>query len=93
MVQPCHGPASLGLSREEARVLHAAVLRRIERECEAGRVPTELETLRERIESCESLDSAHLAAAERALDTYVDDAPERDRPHARAVLDYVRMSR
>jgi hypothetical protein len=93
MPQPCHGPASLGLSREEAWVLHAAVVRRIERELEAGREPTDVETLRERIERCESLDAAHLDAAERALCTYLEDAPERDRPHAQAVLDYVRMNR
>jgi hypothetical protein len=93
MVQPSHGPASLGLSREEAWVLHAAVLQRIERELEAGRNPTEVEALRERIESGDSLDSTHLDAAERALSTYLDGAPERDRTHAQAVLDYVRMTR
>jgi hypothetical protein len=93
MAQSCHGPPSLGLSRGEAWVLHAAVVRRIEREREAGREPTELETLRERIESCGSLEPVHLAAAERALDTYADDAPERDEAKARAVLNYVRMSR
>jgi hypothetical protein len=93
MAQSCHGPAPLGLSREEAWVLHAAVVRQLERELEAGTDPTAVETLRARIEDCESLDSAHLDAAERALRSYLDDAPERDRPHAQAVLDYVRLHR
>ena len=93
MAQPCHGPASLGLSREEAWVLHAAVVRRIERERDAGRTPEVAETLRERIETTESLDTEHLDVAERALSTYLDDAPERDAPHAQSALDHVRVRR
>jgi hypothetical protein len=75
----CHGPAGLDLSRRDAWVLHAALLRWIEREIDDGRTPRfELELLG-KIEECERLTSAELRVVEEVLDAYAGDAPDEDR--------------
>ncbi|WP_251342199.1 hypothetical protein [Haloplanus halophilus] len=82
----CHGPDGVDLSREEAWVLHAAVLDHVERTVEAGRSPDRGVAILKRIEACEPLDPADRAIVRDALATYLPDAPERDRASARAIL-------
>lgn len=81
MTQPtCHGPDSVDCSREEAWVLHAAVLDHIERAVDADRSPDRGVAVLERVEACEPLDTADRDLVRDALVTYLDgDSPERDR--------------
>jgi hypothetical protein len=79
----CHGPDGVDLSREEAWVLHAAVLDHVERVVATGRTPDRALTVLDRIESCAPLDAADRDVVCEALSTY--DAPGRDRASVEAI--------
>jgi hypothetical protein len=81
----CHGPDGVDLSREEAWVLHAAVLDHVERVVAAGETPNRALTTLDRIESCAPLDAADRDIVREALSAY--DAPDRDRPAVAAIRD------
>jgi hypothetical protein len=78
-----HGPDGVDLSREEAWVLHAAVLDHAERVVAAGESPDRAVAVLDRIESCDPLDAADRDLAREALATY--DAPDRDRAPVEAI--------
>jgi len=78
-----HGPDGVDLSREEAWVLHAAVLDHVERVVAAGQSPDRALTVLDRIESCESLDATDRDLVREVLSTY--DAPDRDRASVAAI--------
>jgi hypothetical protein len=83
----CHGPDGVDLSREEAWVLHAAVLDHVERTVAADRSPDRAMDVLERVEACDPLDPTDRSLARDALVTYLDDdAPERDRAPGREIL-------
>jgi len=86
MSPTCHGPDGLDCSREEAWVLHAAVLDHVERLVTADRSPDRAMAILDRVEACESLDATDRKLARDALSTYLDDAPERDRAPVRQML-------
>ncbi|WP_299334809.1 hypothetical protein, partial [Haloplanus sp.] len=76
----CHGSDGVDPSREEAWVLHAAVLSHIERAVDADCSPDRGVAVLERVEACEPLDAADQRLVRDALMTYLDgDSPERDR--------------
>jgi len=77
MSQTTHGPDGSDLSREEAWVLHAAVLDHAERVVAAGGSPDRALAVVDRIESSAPLDDADRDLVREALAAY--DAPERDR--------------
>ncbi|AXG08673.1 DUF7853 family protein [Haloplanus rubicundus] len=79
----CHGPDGVDLSREEAWVLHAAVLEHVERVVAADGSPDRSLTVLDRIESCAPLDAADRDVVREALSTY--DAPDRDRASVEAI--------
>ena len=79
----CHGPDGVDLSREEAWVLHAAVLDHVERVVAAGQTPDRALTVFDRIESCSPLETTDHDLILEALSTY--DAPERDRASVEAI--------
>lgn len=81
---------ALDLSRSEAWVVHAALLARIERETDAGNeVDQEMELLHAVENGASDLDPAQLELLERALATYLADAPGRDRVPGQSVLDEI----
>jgi len=82
----CHGPDGLDLSREEAWVLHAAVLDHVERLVTADRSPDRAMAILDRVEACEPLDSTDRELVRDALAAYLDDAPERDRTAVQEML-------
>lgn len=82
----CHGPDGVDCSREEAWVLHAAMLDHVERTVGAGRSPDRAMAVVERVEACEPLDPTDRALVREALTAYLPDAPARDRRPGRAVL-------
>jgi len=85
--QPCHGPDGVDCSREEAWVLHAAVLDHIERTVAADRSPDRAVAVLERVEACGPLNPGARRLVRDALVAYLDgDAPERDRAPGRALL-------
>ena len=93
MNQPTHnGPAGLGLSREEAWVLHAAVLDYVDAELDADNTPEREAALLDAIEASADLDDDDVTRLSELLARYLDDAPEADRPHARAILDDTEMA-
>lgn len=79
----CHGPSGVDLSREEAWVLHAAVLDHVERVVAAGETPDRALTVLDRIESCTALGATDRDLVREALSAY--DAPERDRTSVEAI--------
>ena len=79
----CHGPNGVDLSREEAWVLHAAVLDHVERVVATGQTPDCALTVLDRIESCTPLETTDRDLVREALSTY--DAPERDRTSVEAI--------
>ncbi|WP_435067876.1 hypothetical protein [Haloplanus sp. C73] len=83
-----HGPRGVDLSREEAWVLHAAVLDHAERTVAAGRDPAQAVAVLDRIEAGERLDETARTVAQDALETYLESAPERDR----ALADEIRAA-
>ncbi|GAB6860826.1 hypothetical protein ACFR97_00570 [Haloplanus litoreus] len=82
----CHGPDGVDCSREEAWVLHAAMLDYVERTVDAGRSPDRAMAVIERVEGCEPLDPSDRALVREALTTYLPDAPARDHEPGRAIL-------
>jgi hypothetical protein len=78
-----HGPDGVDLSREEAWVLHAAVLDHVERVVAAGETPERALTILDRIESSAPLDAADHDIVREALSAY--DAPDRDRTSVEAI--------
>jgi hypothetical protein len=78
-----HGPDGVALSREEAWVLHAAVLDHVERTVAAGRSPDRAMDALDRIEACDPLDATDRDLVRDALEAY--DAPTRDRPSVEAI--------
>jgi len=86
MSPTCHGPDGLDCSREEAWVLHAAVLDHVERLVTADRSPDRAMAILDRVEACEPLDATDRKLVRDALSTYLDDAPERDRAPVRQML-------
>jgi len=84
---PRHGPHGVDLSREEAWVLHAAVLDHVERTVAAGHEPTRALAVLDRIESGDRLDETDRSVARDALDTYLESAPARDRETAASIRD------
>ncbi|MFB6122109.1 MAG: hypothetical protein ABEJ78_01440 [Haloferacaceae archaeon] len=94
MTQPTqHGPAELDLSREQAWVLHAAVLDYVDAEREVGNEPAREVSLLRAIESGGDLTDGDAARIAELLATYLDGAPAMDLPHGRAVLDAVETAR
>jgi len=85
-MSPCHGPDGVDCSREEAWVLHAAVLDHAERVAATGRAPDRAVAVLDRIEACDPLDATDIDLVRDALSTYLDGAPARDRDPAREVL-------
>jgi hypothetical protein len=79
----CHGPDGVDLSREEAWVLHAAVLDHVERIVAADETPDRALTVLDRIESCAPLDATDRDLVCEALSAY--DAPERDQAPVAAI--------
>jgi len=86
MSPTCHGPDGLDCSREEAWVLHAAVLDHVERLVAADRSPDRAMAILDRVEAGGSLDATDRELVRDALATYLDDAPERDRDAVREIL-------
>jgi hypothetical protein len=86
MSPTCHGPDGLDCSREEAWVLHAAVLDHVERLVAADRSPDRAMAVLDRVEACDPLDATDRGLVHDALASYLDDAPERDREAVREML-------
>jgi hypothetical protein len=82
----CHGPDGLDCSREEAWVLHAALLDHIEGVVADDRSPDRAVEVLDRIEACDPLDPTDRRLVREALRGYLPDAPERDRAPGRAML-------
>ena len=79
-------PAALELSRAEAWVVHAALLAAIERAVEADEDPERERRLLAAVEGGDhEFDRRELRRIREVLESYLDDAPPRDRPHGRAV--------
>ncbi|WP_338740160.1 hypothetical protein [Haloplanus salilacus] len=82
-----HGPDGVDCSREEAWVLHAAILDHVRRVVAADRSPDRAMGVLERVEASDPLDHADRSLVRDALVAYLDgDAPERDRAPGRAIL-------
>ena len=82
----CHGPAGLDLSRRDAWVLHAALLRWIDSEIDDDRTPRFEFGLLRKVEECDRLTTAELRVVRQVLDAYREDAPEADRPTVDSLL-------
>lgn len=93
MTASAHGsPAALDLSLEEAWVVHAALLHRIEREtADGGEAREECDVL-EKLERTDAFDRTELRLLRAALVSYLGAAPLRDRAACRRVLDGVRTA-
>lgn len=91
MTEPAHEePAAVEFSREEAWVVHDALLSAIEAAVDAGvESPAELRTLRA-VEADEGFDERDLDRIGDALVSYLGDAPLRDRAPGRTALRDVR---
>lgn len=81
-----HGPEGVDLSREQAWVLHDALLDYVERVVEADDSPDHAMEVLDRVETGESLDTLDRVLAREALSAYLDDPPERDREPAQAAM-------
>lgn len=83
--------AALDLTREEAWVVHAAVLATVERAIEHGDEPPAhaLEVLSDVESGAVCLGDSGLEVVREALSAHLADAPARDRPAARSALDAV----
>lgn len=87
MTAPAHeNPAALEFTREEAWVVHAALLESVEAALDAGEEsPAEIGLLRE-LEGDATYDTVELTLVRDALVSYLGDAPLRDRAPGRAAL-------
>lgn len=81
-----HGPDGVDCSREEAWVLHAAMLDHIERMVDGDRSPERAVDVLERVEAGGRLAPADRRLVREALVGYLGDAPERDREPGRTLL-------
>lgn len=88
MTAPAHDcPTTLDLTREEAWVLHAALLDAVERELEDGGNAERTLTILVRLEEGRAFDRDQLERLASVLREYVDGTvPSRDRRPARDVL-------
>lgn len=85
-------PAALDLSREEAWVVHAALLSYIERELADDRHAShECRLLRE-LEGDADFDGDGLRAIRRAVEQYQGRAPVRDRDACRRIIDGISLA-
>lgn len=85
-------PTGLDLSREEAWVVHSALLSYIEGElADDRRAEHECDLLRA-LEGDAEFDDGDLRAVRRAVDYYRERAPDRDRDPCRSVLDRVALA-
>ncbi|WP_101295233.1 DUF7853 family protein [Halegenticoccus soli] len=92
MTASAHNPAALDLTREEAWVVHAAVLAAIERELDDGNdAPDELALLRA-LEADDGFEPDQLRLLRRILSQYLTDAPDRDDEPGRSVLDDIELA-
>lgn len=87
MSEPAHeDPAAIEFDREEAWVVHTALLTSIEADLDAGEESSaEIRLLRE-VEADAAFDTSELALVRDALVAYLGDAPLRDRAPGRAAL-------
>lgn len=85
-VTTCNGPDGLDISREDAWVLHAALLAWIESEIDDDRTPRFEFGLLRKVEECERLTTAELRAVRQVLEAYRDDAPPADEAAVEALL-------
>ena len=85
-------PIALDLSREERWVAHHAVLARVERDLDADDDPSEArELLRKLEEEDADYDADELRLMRDCLDSYLEDAPDRDAEPGRSALDSVEL--
>ena len=85
-----NSPISLDLTREEAWVVHAAVVAAIERRVDDEQDPSDALDLRRALEADATFEADELEYLLEVLRTYAEeDAPSRDRPSVRRVIDDV----
>lgn len=94
MTAPAHDcPTTLDLNREEAWVLHTALLDTVERELDAGNDAERALTLLVRLEEGKDFDCEQLEYLASVLRSYIDGSvPPRDRSPARDVLQNVQTA-
>lgn len=80
------GQVVLDLSREEAWVAHAALAREMDRAIENEETPTRERSVLLALERDEPIDRDGRQTLRAAVESYLDDAPERDVQAGRAVL-------
>jgi hypothetical protein len=85
-VTTCNGPDDLDLSRADAWVLHAALLRWIEGEIDEDRTPRFEFGLLRKVEECEPLTTAELRVVRQVLEAYRDEAPPEDEAAVESLL-------
>ena len=85
-------PLALDLSREERWVAHTAVLARVERDLDADEDPAEARSLLAKLEQDDAdYDAAELRVVRDCIETYLEDAPDRDVEPGRGALDSVEL--
>jgi hypothetical protein len=85
-VTTCNGPDGLDISREDAWVLHAALLAWIDGEIDDDRTPRFEFGLLRKVEECERLTTAELRVVRQVLEAYRDDAPPEDEVAVESLL-------
>lgn len=85
-ITTCNGPDDLDISRADAWVLHAALLRWIEAEIDEDRTPRFEFGLLRKVEECERLTTAELRVVRQVLAAYHDDAPPEDERAVESLL-------
>ena len=90
MTTPAPNSIALDLSREERWVAHHAVLARVEETLDTDDDPTDARTLLRKLEDDDAdYDAAELRLLATCLETYLRDAPSRDRTPGETALDSV----
>jgi len=90
MTTPAPNPIALDLSREERWVAHHAVLARVEEILDTNDDPSDARELLRKLEDGDAdYDAAELRLLESCLETYLRDAPGRDRTPGENALDSV----
>ncbi|SFF80030.1 hypothetical protein SAMN04488063_0334 [Halopelagius inordinatus] len=94
MTAPAHDcPTTLDLSRQEAWVLHTALLDTVERELDEGNDAERALTLLVRLEEGKRFDREQLKYLTSVLRSYIDGGvPPRDRSPARDILQNVQTA-